>query len=467
MLCISYIDVRYQISIILLVILFLLISGFFILKKDHILFDPMTMFSAYYYTVVLSGIYFVFTNFETSVVLSGTPISRRVIELFNYSLICFIVGYLATLLGYSCFRRKKDIKINLENNYQIPDSILNPVIAFFLLIGIINFTYNILINAEGNLFLYMKNISLRQYEYAEDGTTVGYLFAYIAMYLWFFKGLRKQAIPFIFFVFLIISGLMKASQARILQTIVYLISFVVIYYYIDVTRNKCVKNAKYICGFILFGVLGITIYFLRILSALNVSNKLNGLSIDVLWVAFLSNIGYFAIDKGNIPNIPILMKIIDSWANDIGFLYGQSLLKPFLGILPTCARPEILGYSLGATIKETWFLNIPGGGLPPTGIGEMYANFGMVGPLIGMFMFGAFCAWLYNLLLKTRSYWILVCYSQILTGFILIYAKGEIFNLSLWYILPISFTIIALKFIIYVSRSYMKNGAVQKYYEGP
>ena len=143
------------------------------------------------------------------------------------------------------------------------------------------------------------------------------------------------------------------------------------------------------------------------------------------------------------------MKIIDSWAEDVGFLYGQSLLKPFITFLPTSLRPEILGYSLGLTIKETWYLGIRGGGLPPTGIGEMYMNFGVLGPFIGMFIFGAFCAWIYNFMRKTKSYWILVMYSQILIGFIMIYAKGEFSNLKLWYVIPIALTVSFLKFLIY------------------
>lgn len=450
---IRYIDDKYQTSFLLIALLFLIISGFFFLKKDKVLFDPMVVFSAYYYTVVLSGLYLICTNFETSVTFSNTSMTSRALSLFNISLIYFIAGYLCALLGYFIFVKERKIKINLENRSQLPDGLLQIVITCFLLIGLTNFIYVIYVFAGGNILLYINNIALRQYEFAEQGSTLGYLFAYIAMYLWFFKLLRKNTHSFVFLLFLLFTGLMKASTGRILQTIVYMSSFVIIYYYVEISRSKLLKNSKYIFGFLSFGLFGILFYFFRILSSLSVSNKLGNFPISELFSGFIYSFGYFAIDKGNLPNIPILMKIIDCWADDIGFLYGQSFLKPFIAILPTSIRPEPLGYSLGLTIKNTWFLNIEGGGLPPTGVGEMFANFGILGPFIGLFIFGALCAWLYNFMLKTGNYWILAVYSQILIGFILIYAKGEFFNLSLMYVLPIAFTVISLKLLVYVSRS--------------
>lgn len=453
-----YINDNYQISFILVSILFLLITGFFILKKNIVLFDPMVIFSAYYYTVVISGTYLIFTNFETSVVFANTSISPHILKLFNYSLFYFIVGYLSTLIGYFCFIRKnKEIRIAFENKSQIPDFILNLLITAFLLIGIINFVYMVFVLAGGNVFLYMKNIAVHKYEITESGaSTLGYWFAFVAMYLWFFKLLRNRKISLMFLIFLVITGVIKASTGRILQTLVYISSFVVIYYYFDKTKHKKIKNIRYISSFLLFGILGVGIYFSRILSSLSASNKLSGYIKDIFFTDFLGNLGFFAVDKGNTPHIPILMQIIDRWADDIGFLYGQSLLKPFIAILPSSIRPETTGYSLGLTIKETWYSGILSGGLPPTGVGEMYANFGILGPFIGMFMFGAFCAWLYNLMLRTGSYWVLVVYSQILIGFILIYAKGEFNNLSLWYVLPIAFTVILIKYLIYVLSDHKK-----------
>ncbi len=37
-------------------------------------------------------------------------------------------------------------------------------------------------------------------------------------------------------------------------------------------------------------------------------------------------------------------------------------------------RPE--AYQPSVMIKQVWYSHLQGGNLPPTGIGEMYANFG-------------------------------------------------------------------------------------------
>jgi oligosaccharide repeat unit polymerase len=451
-----FINTNFRLSLILISLLFVIISGFFILKKSIEIFDPMVIFSAYYYTVVLSGIFLISTNFKYSDVFKNTSISPQMLSLLNFSLFYLLVGYLFTLLGYFCvYRKKTKIRIILERESQIPDFILNVVITTFLLIGLLNFAYMVFVFAGGKIFLYMKNVVILKYELADSGaTTLGYLLAYTAMYLWFFKLLRRQKLSLIFLMFLVITGLMKASTGRITQTLVYLCSFIVIYYYFDIAKNEKVKNIRYVFSFLIFIMLGIGMYLLRIFSALS-ANKLEA-NIKDIFTIFSNNFGFFVIGKGNVPNIPIVMKIIERWADDVGFLYGQSLLKPFFTVLPSSIRPETAGYSLGLTIRQTWYSGIQGGELPPTGVGEMYANFGILGPFVGMFLFGAFCAWLYNLMLKTGSYWVLAIYSQILLGFIMIYTKGELSNLSLWYVLPIAFTVVLIKFLTYVSRVHKK-----------
>jgi len=39
-------------------------------------------------------------------------------------------------------------------------------------------------------------------------------------------------------------------------------------------------------------------------------------------------------------------------------------------------------------IKDKWYLDVEGGGLPPTAVGEWYANFGFAGVVVGMFVVG-------------------------------------------------------------------------------
>jgi oligosaccharide repeat unit polymerase len=192
-------------------------------------------------------------------------------------------------------------------------------------------------------------------------------------------------------------------------------------------------------------------YFLRIMSALYFQGAFDLEMVKEF--SSLEKLGYFAVDRGNVPHIPIFMKIIDSWGPDIGYLYGRSFYAWVLSIVPTgWISPE--EYLISLKINKLWFSNIPGaGGLPPTGVGEMYANFGVYGPFLGMFFFGVLCGAMYNFMIHSKSYWVLAIYSQILLGFILIYPKTDFANLSPWYIAPILATIFFLKLITTILRT--------------
>jgi hypothetical protein len=146
-------------------------------------------------------------------------------------------------------------------------------------------------------------------------------------------------------------------------------------------------------------------------------------------IELIRSIGYYAFDKGNTPNVAILMKIIDSWGKDIGYKLGSSLFYPFFSILPGEYQPSV-NLMPSIIIKQRWFSHIEGGFLPPTGIGEMYANFSFFGPFIGMFGFGILGAMLYNFLQKRATHLRLFIYLYFSLNFYMIYPKGEFSNLS-------------------------------------
>jgi oligosaccharide repeat unit polymerase len=164
------------------------------------------------------------------------------------------------------------------------------------------------------------------------------------------------------------------------------------------------------------------------------------------------NLLHMAVNLGNVPNIPIVMQIGRDWSRDIGYMNGKSLISWIYSIFPSSFKPD--AYQLGTMIKLTWYKEgWKVSQLPPTGIGEMYANFGFLGPIVGMMFFGMLCGFLYNYLIKSRSFWILVIYSNILLSFILIYPKGEFINLSLLPAVPIAITILGIKMVAKASRN--------------
>lgn len=437
---------KYKYSIFFSILLFISISTFLILKKKLILFEPIVIFSFYYFTVCISIWYLIYTDFKTNIFINNTVFNENINTLLNYTTFLFFIGYIFFLIGYYVVVNQELIfNIKFENHKLMSDSILNIMIFIFLFIGVLNFIYNVWYFADGNLLVYMKNISMRPYEFAKHGTTLGYIFAYNGMFIWLFKLVRNsKKLNLSFHIFFIITIIIRVSKGRIFQSIVYIITFIGIYYFVELNKKQKVCNFKYYISGIIIMIFGIFVYFMRRISSLIYNNKLNNSIMNNL-EKFISDFGYFAVDKGNIPNIGIVLKIIDSWEKDIGFLHGKSFFNWIYNILPSQIRPD--NYQLANIIKETWYSNMPGG-LPPTGIGEMYANFGILGPTIGMLLFGFFAGTFYNILKKTKNFWFLIIYIQITVGFIALFPKGEIANFSLWSIIPIVFIYI---FSIFIS----------------
>jgi oligosaccharide repeat unit polymerase len=242
-------------------------------------------------------------------------------------------------------------------------------------------------------------------------------------------------------------------MGRLLHTINFALSVFVIqyFYHYQVLRKK---HYLYVGGLLGLIGLGVFMYFLRVLSSLAFNNMVNKSFFDQMTEFFkLESLFKFLIEKGNIPNIPVLMKIIDSWESDIGFYMGKSYFTWLYNVLPSTIRP--VDYQTSFVIKNRWYIALLGGGsIPPTCIGEMYLIFGLFGVILGMFFFGVLMAYTYNLLNKFNNIWYLMIYSQILVYFFAIYPKGEFDNMSLFYILPFIATYI---FLLFLSKIFSKT----------
>ena len=437
-----------DITFFLLAILFSVLIGYLFFQRDINLFEPFTLFTLYYFTVPLAGLHLHVSNFRDTVFVQQVGFSNDPKYLLNLALIYLVIGYIFTLIGYKTFAKRGRPQVIL--NDDVSHRFIWLIIIGFSVLGTVNFIFNIYTYAGGNIFVYFSNLSVRYLEFQEiEGTTLGYLFAYSAAYLWFYIVLKNKrfSMPFVLFLFLTI--LMKASSGRVFQTLVYTASFFVIYYLTNIDYSR--RNLTYLLIGGLTGLAGISLYFFRITSSMMYSNMAPmGWSETFLsfidWEVILNS----AVDKGNIPNIAVFMKIIDSWQSDIGFLYGESLFSWAFQVIPSSIRP--IGYQPSVMIKEMWYSHIRGGALPPTGIGEMYANFGIFGPFLGMFFFGAFCAFIYNMLFKFNNYWYLTIYTQISLGFIMIYPKGEFDNFPFVMVLILLLVFMLIKFSRVISR---------------
>ncbi|MEV3819187.1 hypothetical protein, partial [Aeromonas dhakensis] len=182
-------------------------------------------------------------------------------------------------------------------------------------------------------------------------------------------------------------------------------------------------------------LVGISVYGLRIASSLSVNTADDSFELSTYISEFLSfdYLSHILFDKGYTPNFALLMKVIDSWSYDIGYMYGSTILHPIFNFV----SPNVFGLvEMPAVLaKQQWYMHTQDGNLPVTGIGEMYVNFSYMGFVFGMFLFGALGAFIRNLMVKTRSAIFLIFYAKFIIGFYMLYPKGELNNLSIFWML--------------------------------
>ena len=407
---------------------FLLISGYLLLQKTINCFEPFYLFSAYYLTLIFSAITLRVSGLENNIFISSTSFHGNIEETFFLCALYTSIGYLFALIGYKLFATKKIIAIKSIAT-QRHRTILRLVAYVLLALGLTNFSYNVITLYSGNLLEYYKNISMRFYDFKDGGSTLGYHLIYIAVYIFFLIDLDRKKISLSTCVLVLVAIAIFASQGRIFQTLIFIMSFVVSYYY---SMGAVKLNTRMMLLGSIIAVSGFVFYILRYASSLSYNQGLdgyNGLASFIAESFTIDNFLNLSVGMGNLPNFAILMKVVDSWPHDIGYMWGLTLLYPFADFMPsvfdaTIGMPAVL-------TKNQWYGHIAGGTLPVTGIGEMYLNFGIVGPTLGMFFFGSLGAGIYNLAVKRGGSIFLIFYAKFAVGFFMLYPKGEFNNFSL------------------------------------
>jgi hypothetical protein len=313
------------------------------------------------------------------------------------------------------------------------------VIGSFLVIGVVNFLY-FTGSYPGGTVAYFQDIGIRthRYEFLEGAaaTTLGYQLVYASVFLWAFVIIRAKKHHSInweilgFMVAVLISLLVLASESRMFQLVSYVMVLTGLFY---VTATSRRRNALFLGAVASFFAIAILLYVLRVISALAYAHPeaLAGLSTGELAATAGRGMTYLLIDKGNVPNIPILMNIVENWEHSLGFEYGRTFFNWIAALLPWL-EPE----NIGMVIRDNWYISV--GGLPPTALGELYANFGAPGVYAGMFLIGALMAGTYNVVRSRRDFWIYLIFLAISFRFFMIWPKGESMNIAaaIWLFLP-------------------------------
>jgi len=335
-----------------------------------------------------------------------------------------LIGYTAFIGGASLGVRFR-IRSPLErfDDYKL----LSCVCGLLIVVAVLNFMANVMLISSGDIFQYLASFALRPYDVEDDKgvSAAGYMLGFIGVQIIaFVVGRKRSAKPLVFAllgaVFVVL--LMRFSQGRIFQTLVLLCAC-----YVSYAMGVARRTGQHVpwvgrIHYLMFAaILGIGIYFLRLASALS------HMGVDISWQSvsqFGSRFMHFALERGNVPNFPVVFTIIDKMPSDVDFLYGRTLFNWAIYFVPKAILKA--DYLISIWVKNTWYLDVEGGGLPPTAVGEWYANFGFAGVVVGMFVVGLMLGVLFKLARVSESPYLAVLWANMAFGFIVIYPKTDL-----------------------------------------
>jgi oligosaccharide repeat unit polymerase len=340
------------------------------------------------------------------------------------------IGYLFFILGASIGTR---FAMRSPTAAIRDRSLLTYICLVFIAIATLNFMANVMLISGGNVVRYLSEIAIRPYQIADNMgiTASGYLFGFIGVQVLAFLVGRRDASKRVLLglvALVLIVTVIRFSQARIFQTLVLVCGS-----YVSFVMGKALREGRHTPWLghfhylLAVAALGVGIYFLRLASSLR------HIGVEINWqtvVDFSDKILHFALQRGNVPNFPVVFTIVDKMPTEESFLLGKTLFNWAIFIVP---KSILKGdYLISLWVKRTWYLDVEGGGLPPTAIGEWYANFGFAGVVVGMFVVGLAVGSLYKIAVSSESPYLAVLWANVAFGFVVIYPKTDLAQIPVY-----------------------------------
>ncbi|MFK8016099.1 MAG: O-antigen polymerase [Gammaproteobacteria bacterium] len=400
----------------------LTVGGILYRLRSEPLYDPRVLFTlaAALWMFIVHGYV---TGFEGYLAAKPGFYHTDIRLLSSYALAMMLVGLLSFVGGTTAGMRVKMRPASANTS----GSLLVPVCIFLFALSVLNFYTNVLMISGGNVYRYLSEIAIRPYQVEESAgiSASGYVLGFIGIQMLAYIGGRRGVGRR--YLWLLSAGvafmlIVRFSQGRIFQTLVLLGACYTAYSLGTASRvGRPIPWPKQIHLLFLMGAVGLCIYFLRIASALShLGYKVTLESVE----AFGSNLVHFALQRGNVPNFPIVFTLLDKMPSEEGFFHGSTLFNWAIFFIPKAILKA--DYLISLQIKRLWYTDIEGGGLPPTAVGEWYANFGLAGVLVGMFVVGLVMGLLYKRAIVSCSPYAAVLWANLSFGFIVIYPKTDL-----------------------------------------
>ena len=427
-----------------------------IFRREVDLLEPIYWFSAMYFAFFLGAVYFILTDFQNSQHnLISDRAERGLVLLKSLSLV--LIGYVMFLGAYLvATMHSQRAKINFHNDDGMPNWLVGSAVVTLLILGLANFIH-IVANYPGGLVKYYSEVGLRAHRlevFGEGFSTAGLQMIYAAVWLWLFilmRNIRRgiavsKARIMIFIAVAAMSAAIFASQGRLFQTISYCLALAGMAYAFSANKQR---NSRMLLGGAALILAGIGLFFGRLLSLLifNHPEVLARIGWTGVVETFFRTLNYFVLDAGNVTDLSSFMNVVAFWEKDFSYLYGTSFLSTLSRFIPGVEFQGIAEMS-----QEGWSTNT--GAWPPTFVGELFANFGVVGVIGGMLVAGFVMGRVYVYCARRGSFWMTFILCALTYRFFFVLPKGETVNLvgAVWMVFPALTTFAMLKIIYFTAR---------------
>lgn len=330
--------------------------------------------------------------------LMGKPptVLLKGISAIYLGIICFVIGYTYPAKPLSNWSQKKVFFYEISLKKLVPVALLLTVIS--LVVAFLFF------KKMGVNFSDINDISQKRHYQVDEGSysALGYYRLFMDliepvfyMFLVYIISKKKKIFSFLglFTIFLCTLNLTYQFMVSSRTSALYILinTGLVIYYLKGKIKLHFLISVVAIASVMLFIMTAIRETHSKIRSETSVSTN--------PIVIMATSLNFLGVDKTS--------QIIDKMPERLNYEFGKSLFLWVVAPVPRTMwpqKPDITeGREIGEMIYQKRDENSPGGGVPPGFIAEMYLNFGYLGIIVGMFIFGLMLKQFYNAFKKVRE----------------------------------------------------------------
>lgn len=431
---------------------------FYLLMCKQIIIQPITIYLATCFGYVTSAIFLMNGGQSRSYAyyLTSAELPHFVKALFYVwlGITCYIVAYLMTA--------QKQIKdVDNSSHYEVS----TPKLAIIIIsLAILGFTgYFFFVQSSGGLRYLAQNIYARNSLRTTEYYRALFQLTMVATWIWF--AYDKHALQRLFFwplALTVLVALLSLGNRGVV--ILYVISFIVLHIVVK-GKNENTLLPKNLISWLrktplllLLAAFIIVVMFGMLAwreASFTAKSKTGDITVDLISEKLLryNNMELLLstfLGQSNLAGIESLSTIIEFVPSDIPYLYGQTFYWTVMMPIPRFIwpdKPTTLGIFIKRAIIDS---DATGGGVPPTWIGELYINFGVLGIVCGNFLFGFISARIYNIYRRhfhSKRIFFRLLYSFYSIYFVFYLTKTE-FRTALYRFLVIVFVLWIVDFVI-------------------